>query len=144
MTAFDQRFARLVFEPTDLLAGALAHLLLQREPTAERLLLLERRAPELRVPCKRLDVTRGRVLQLLARACELRHELLEIDGVEGGERLLVKPVRDRVLDAARRCPGVIWRLALCDGRCPRRRRRFEPREQLAPTSRIADEALDLA
>src|SRR5258707_11342061 len=47
-TLFRSRLACLVLEPAHLLARALADLLLQREPAAERLLLLERGAAELR------------------------------------------------------------------------------------------------
>src|SRR5215831_17923625 len=100
VAALAERLARFFLESPDLLAGALAHLLLQCEPAPQRLLLLEAGAPELRTPRERLDVLRGGLLQLLTRARELRHHVLEIDAVDPRERLRAEAVRERLVDLA--------------------------------------------
>ena len=144
VAAFGEGLARLLLEPADALAGALADLLVQGEPAAQRLLLLERGAAELGVPRERLDVARGGVLQLLADPGQLGEQVLEIDRVQPRERLIEQAIAERVLEAARRLAALVRRLPLAQRGPPRRGRGLEAIEQLAPPRDLAGERLDVA
>jgi len=125
VTAFDQGLARLLLEPPDPLAGALADLLVQGQPSTQRLLLLERGAAKLGAPRQHLHVARGGFLELLADAGQLGQELLEIDAVERRERLLEQAIGERVLEGPPRLAAMVGRDPLAQRSGPRRRRGFQ-------------------